>query len=344
MFVEMDLGDKWNLFCVLDSAGDVVQEGRVRCTQAGLRRIFESMEPGVVAIEAGTHSLWISRLLTELGHSVLVGNPRKPRMIYTNERKSDERDAEMLARIARMDPALLSPIIHRGKEAQAALAQIKSRNCLVEVRTKLINHVRCLVKSFGGRLPTCSVQAFHEKAADFVPQELQAAVQPCLQMVGALTARIRIYDKGITALCERQYPETELLQSIHGVGPLTALTYVLTLEEPGRFARSRSVATYLGLVPRTDQSGDADPQLRITKAGNCYLRQLLVSAAQHILGPFGEDSTLRRWGLRLMERGGKNAKKRAVVTVARKLAVLMHRLWANGEFYEAFPDDRREVA
>ncbi len=304
--------------------------------------MFEGMEPALVSIEAGTHSPWISRLLTELGHTVLVGNPRKLRMIYRNERKSDLKDAEMLARIARMDPSLLCPIIHRGQQAQVDLAVIKSRNCQVELRSKLVNHVRSLVKSNGSRLPKCSSRTFHKKVGDHIPLELEPAIAPCLDMIASLSQSILDYDAKIITFCEERYPETEVLQSIQGVGALTALAFVLTLEEPNRFADSRSVPAYLGLVPRLDQSGNADPQLRITKTGDCYLRKLLVGSAQYVLGPHGQDSALRCWGLKLAERGGRNAKKRAVVAVARKLAVLMHRLWMDGELYEPFPDQREE--
>ena len=115
---------------------------------------------------------------------------------------------------------------------------------------------------------------------------------------------------------------------------MTALAYLLTLEEPGRFEQSRSVGAYVGLTPRRDQSGQTDKQLRITQCGDGYLRQLLVTSSHYILGPFGPDSDLRRYGLRIAERGGKNAKKRAVVAVARKLAVLLHHLWKTGVDYE----------
>lgn len=336
--VGLDLGDKVLWYCALDSSGEVIGQGSMKCTEPALRDWFGNRKPALVAIEAGTHSPWISRVLTELGHSVLVGNPRKLRMIYANERKSDRKDAEMLARIARMDPQLLYPVVHRGKQAQADLALLKSRNCLVETRTKLINHVRGLVKSFGGRVPSCSAPAFSKRAEDAIPEELGPAIRPCLEMLASLTDSIRAYDKQVEALCAERYPETQLVRSIQGVGSVTSLTYVLTLEEAQRFAHSRTVPAYLGLIPRSDQSGESNPQLRITKTGNSYLRKLLVGSAQYILGPHGQDSALRQWGLKLAERGGANAKKRAVVAVARKLAVLMHRLWINGELYEPFPD------
>jgi transposase len=338
MIIGMDLGDRYNQFCVLDGAGEVVQEGRVACTELGLRKVFGTWEPSLFAIEAGTHSPWVSRVLGELGHTVLVGHPRKLRAVYTSERKSDVRDAEMLARIARMDPKLLYPIRHRGQQAQAHLALVKARACVVETRTKLVNHVRGTVKAFGERLPSSSAPAFHHKVKDAVPEELRAALTPVLGLIEQMSNMIIEYDRQLETLCAKKYPETELLRSVSGVGPVTALTYVLTLEQPDRFAKSRDVPSFLGLTPRRDQSGDTDRQLRITKTGNTYLRQLLVGCAQYIIGPFGVDSQLRQWGLRLAQRGGKNAKRRAVVAVARKLSVLLHRLWATGMLYEPFPD------
>jgi transposase len=304
--------------------------------------MFDSMAPARVAIEASTHSPWVSRLLSELGHEVLVGNPRKLRMIYRNARKCDAHDAQMLARICRMDPALLCPIQHRGRQAQVDMTVLKSRNALVETRTRLVNHVRSLVKSVGERLPSCQAEAFHRKMGAFIPEDLKSALLPMLEILKKVTEKILAYDKAIAELSVQRYPECEVLQSIQGIGPITSLAYVLTIEDPTRFEKSRDVGAYLGLVPRLDQSGNMDPQLRITKTGCAYLRRLLVSAAQYILGPFAQDSKLRKWGLELCARGGKNGKKRAVVAVARKLCVLMHRLWMDGTFWEPFPEQCQE--
>jgi len=155
-----------------------------------------------------------------------------------------------------------------------------------------------------------------------------------LAAVESVSEHIREYDEQIESTAKNRYPETALLQQVHGVGTLTALTYVLTVDDPHRFRRSRDAGAYFGLRPRRRESGDSRPQLRITKEGDAYMRKLLVQCAHHILGPFGADSDLRSWGLELAARGGKNAKKRALVAVARKLAVLLHKLWLTGEVYE----------
>ncbi len=166
-----------------------------------------------------------------------------------------------------------------------------------------------------------------------IPTELRETLQPLLRMIATLNEEIKSYDQKIEKLASEKYRHTQLLRQVTGVGPITALAYVLTLETPLRFARSRDVGPYLGLVPKQEDSGDCQPQLGISKAGDQMLRKLLVGSAHYILGPFGPDTDLRRFGMKLCERGGKNAKKRAVVAVARKLAVLLHRLWASGEVY-----------
>ena len=332
--IGIDLGDKHSHFCVLDANGNILEEGRIANTPDALRQKFESMEPARIALEVGTHSPWISRLLDDCGHEVLVANARKVGRMFRGEQKNDRIDAEKLARVARMDTQLLAPIRHRGKRAQQHLAMLRARDCLVASRTRLVNHIRGALKSFGVRAKRCSTPTFDKKVVEFIPKELKPALMPLVRELSSLTLKIRKFDKAIEKTCKERYPETEILRQVNGVGPLTALCFVLTLEDPGRFQSSRAVGAYLGLRPRQFQSGKSDPELRITKTGDRDLRRLLVGCAQYILGPFGKDSDLRRWGLELAGRGGKNAKKRAVVAVARKLAVLLHRLWTTAEVYE----------
>jgi transposase len=170
-------------------------------------------------------------------------------------------------------------------------------------------------------LPKCPATSFHNKAPEHISEALRPALEPVLEQIASLTERIREYDRLLVAISKEHYPETELLCQVEGIGPLTALTFVLTLEDPDRFERSRSVGAYLGLVPATQQSGERDPQRHISKEGDQMLRKLLVGSSHYILGPFGSDSDLRRHGQKIASRGGKNAKKRAAVAVARKLSV-----------------------
>lgn len=343
MTIGLDLGDRSSYYVMLDRAGKVVEEGRIQTRSAALQTLFAGREPSRVALEVGTHSRWVSQLLGRLGHEVIVANARKVRLIYANGSKDDRLDAQMLARLARADVELLSPIQHRGEEVQQDLGAVRSRAQLVKVRTELINHVRMTVKARGERLAGCSAEAFAGRAAVALGGEFPSLL-PVVSLIAQLTNQIRDYDRQIVRLCQHKYAETALLQQIRGVGPISALTFVLTLEEPVRFARSRQVGAYLGLCPRRSQSGNRDPQLRITRAGDAMLRRLLVNCAQYMLGPFGEDCDLRRHGDKIAARGGKNAKKRAVVAVARKLSVLMHHLWETGQMYEPLYNATRRAA
>lgn len=334
--IGMDLGDRSNFVVVLDNDGNEIVSRQITNSKDALTQFFKSYTDTAVAIEAGTHSAWISRLLQSMGHTVYVGNPRKLRVIWDSIDKSDARDACMLARVCRLDPGLLWPVAHRSIKAHDDLEIIKARNVLIKSRTQLINHLRSIIKTRGDRLPKCSPAIFAMKVKPYIPQPLLMSCLPLLETIEELTQRIKKYDKEIRLLCKDSYKETQYLEQVTGIGPVTALAYVLTLEDPKRFSKSRMVGAYLGLTPRRDQSGDTDKQLRITKAGNSYLRRLLVGSAQYIMGPFGQDCSLRRYGVAIGSRGGKNAKRRAAVAVARKLSVLLHRLWQSQEPYEPF--------
>jgi transposase len=328
----LDVSDRFSHYCVIDHDGEVVEEGRLRTNQPALQKRFEG-SPCRVVMEAGVHSPWMSRLFTSMGYEVIVANPRKVQLIAQSTRKNDRADAETLARLGRVDPRLLGPVSHRDARAQADLATIRGRNALVEARTLLINHVRGAVKSAGGRLPACDAHTFYKKAREHIPPLLAPSLNPLVDAVEELTGRIKEMDRLVLELIETRYPEARCLQQIAGVGPLISLCFILTIGDPSRFKTSRQIGPYLGLVPKQRESGESSPALRISKAGNGFLRQLLVNGAQYILGYRGPDCDLRRWGLKRAG-NGKAAKKRAVVGVARRLAVLLHRLWVTGEVYE----------
>jgi len=332
--IGLDLGDRWSRYCVIDCRGAVAKEDRVRTNPEILKETFRAVLTSKIVIEAGTHSPWVSRLLEQLGHRVIVANARKVRLIYQSDRKNDRLDAQMLAKLGRVDVSLLAPVQHRSLETQNDLAAIRGRDALVSARVQMINAVRGLVKSMGGRLPASTTAAFASKVASLIPPSLKQALAPLLNSIQHLSEQIRRCDRHVEDLAQKKYPQTKLLQQVKGVGPLISLAYVLTLDDPARFQKSRMVGSYLGLQPKQNQSGESSPQLGITKSGNGFLRRMLVQAAQYILGPLASDSRLRRWGLELSRRGGKNSKKRAVIAVARKLAVLLHKLWVSGEVYE----------
>ena len=332
--IGLDLGDRNSWYCVVDEAGQVQLEQCVRTNAKVLQEVFGPMPRSRIALEIGTHSPWISRLLSELGHEVIVANGE-------SRKKDDRLDAQTLARLARIDPELLYPVKHRSAQAHADLMMIRARASLVRTRTGLVNAARGLAKSYGERLRGCNVRNMDAEKAEGLSPELQRALEPLLAAIAEVSERIVEYNDRIEALAQASYPQVELLKQIKGVGTLIALTFLLTLEDPHRFPKSRDVGGYLGLQPGRRNSGASEPQLHISKEGDPSLRTLLVQGAQHILGPFGIDCDLRRWGLKLAERGGRNGKKRAIVATARKLAVLLHHLWVSGEVYEPLHNSNR---
>jgi len=340
----LDLGDRRSHIVCIGLEGEVIREDRVATTAVALKKYFLRHKPSRIAFEVGAHSHWVQHLLEECGHEIIVANPRQIPLIYKSHNKTDRSDADKLARLARFDVQLLCPVQHRGVSAQKDLAFLRSRDILVRTRASLITHARGLTKVFGARLAGCSAASFHRKAEEGIPDCLRPALDPIVSMIKELTDRIREFDRRIEELSKKVYRETLCLRQVTGVGSLTALAYVLTLEDPTRFKRSRKVGPFLGLTSRKKESSNQKPQLRISKAGDEYLRRLLVGSAWYIMGPFGPDTDLQRFGKAIARRGGKNAKKRAIVAVARKLAVLLHRLWLTGEVYEPLRNSDRSKA
>lgn len=342
--VGIDLGDRSSRYCMLDRVGEIAKEGSVATTKKDLNRILGALGHSRIALEVGTHSPWVSRHIRSLGHEVIVANTRRTRLIGFSSNKSDRLDAETLARLARVDPKMLFPIQHRGEAAQADLTVIRARARMVEARTALINAARGLSKSFGERLRKCDAQQVGVELGKDLPEALRRGIEPILEEVASLTDRIRGCDEQIERIARERYPEVALLKQVRGVGVLIALTFILTIDDPSRFQRSRDVGSYLGMRPRRRQSGGSNPELGISKEGDVYLRKLLVQGAHVILGRKGADSDLRRWGQKLAARGGKAAKKKARVAVARKLSILLHHLWVTGEVYEPLRASQREAA
>jgi len=336
--VGLDLGDRSSRYCILNEAGGKASEDQLLTTKAGLDSLFAKMAACRIALEVGTHSPWVSRHLAAMGHEVIVANPRKVRLITQSVKKNDRMDAEQLARLARVDPQLLGPIRHRGAEAQGDLAVIRARGELVDCRTALINTARGLAKPMGERLKSCDADYVKESLAEGLSEATQNAIRPLLKSVEEISRQIGAYDKKIQEM-EKRYPETKVLKQVHGVGTLIALTFMLTLEDAERFAHSRDVGPYLGLTRKLRDSGESQPELGISKAGDVLLRRLLVQAAHCILRDGAPDSDLKLWGMTKVQagagkKGSKRRKKRATVAVARKLAVLLHRLWVTGEVYD----------
>ena len=346
--IGIDLGDRYAHVCTIDRGAKLTHEPRVSMTPGAFRKYFRRLRAKWseklreddlcrVVFETGTHSAWVDEVLAELGFETVIANPRI--MMQPGggrrRRKNDKIDAAMLARMGRADPELLAPMKHRGAEVRVDLTLIRVRSVAVNSRTMLINSVRGLVKPHGFRLLGCSTAAFHKRVPEQISHEgLRRALLPVVDLIEQLTETIKAYDLEIDRLAKTKYRESQCLTQVTGVANLTALTYLLTIERHERFRRSRSVGPYLGLVPRQFQSGNDNPELRITKTGDPLVRRLLVQAAHYILGPLNTvDSDLRRFGLSMAE-GSKSARKKAVVAVARRLAVLLHALWRSGEVYD----------
>jgi len=274
--IGLDLGDRSSWYCVLDEAGEVRSEQKLGTTPKAMKEVFATMPRSRIALETGMHSPWVSRLLSELGHEVIVAHARNVRLIGESRRKDDRFDAMTLARLARIDPQLLSPVKHRSAQAQADLTVIRARASLVRARTSLVNAARGLTKSYGERLRGCNPRNMNTEKAQALSPELQDALGPLLQALESLSERIAEYNQQIEQIAKQRYPQTALLKQVKGVGTLIALTYLLTLEDPHRFRKSRDAGCYVGLQPGRRNSGQSEPQMHISKEGDPYLRTLLV--------------------------------------------------------------------
>src|SRR2546425_4101650 len=253
--IGLDLGDRWSNYCVLDEAGEVLLEQKLATTPEAMKQTFERIPRGLMALETGTHSPWLSRLLRELGHEVLVAHAQKVELISKSNRKDDRHDARTLARLARIDPELLGPVRHRSAKAQIHLTVVRARAGLVSARTALVNAARGLTKSYGERLRKCGTRQVSRDLVAGLSAELRDALEPLLAEVEALNERIAEYDRRIEQIAKEVYPEVALLKQVKGVGTLIALTFMLTVEHPHRFRRSRDVGSFLRLRPGRMYSG-----------------------------------------------------------------------------------------
>lgn len=339
--IGLDVGDRFTYLCAVDERGEVVHELRLVTTPQDLSVYFRGKPRCLVLLESGTHSPWISRLLEGLGQEVIVAHARRLRVIAESDQKTDRIDAQMLAELGRTRSKLLKCVKHRSEQAQADLTQLRSRELLIRMRTKLVNHLRGTLKSFGVQAPRCDASCFHRRVRTVIPPMLMDALKPVVDLASFVETEIRAMDRKLAQVATQRYPVTKFLREVDGVGPVTSLAFALTIEDPKRFPRSRAVGAYCGLTPKRRDSGDTRSQLGITKAGSRVLRACLVQCAQRILSKRGGDCDLRRFGLKICQRGGGNAKKRAVIAVARKLAVLLHRIWVTGEVYDPLRHAKR---
>jgi transposase len=337
-FIGCDLGDKTTALCHLDAMGNVLLREEVKTERETLARHFRALPKCEVVLEVGTHSPWVAATVRAAGHSVVAVNPHRFKLIAASRKKTDTNDAELLARARRMDVEMLQPVKHRGEKTRAQLAMLRSRDLLVSTRTSLVNHIRGVMKSFGVKTGSCRTATFHERVVPFIPVELTLPLSPLLATLASVSEQIQVLDESIEQLAEQHQEVLKILTSIPRVGTLTALGFLLVIEEPLRFKKSRDVGAYLGLCPARRQSGQSDPKLGITKEGDRLLRKLLVQCAQQQLFEKTQDSELSRAGKHLLKEG--KSRNLVAVALARKLACLMHRLWVKNERFTSFPNQR----
>ena len=332
------MGDKNHKAVVIGADGREVERREVANTEAGVAAFLGGFAGATLAVETGTHCRWVAALAAKLGVKALVANARRVRAIWQSSRKNDWRDAEMLAKIARTEPSLLSPVRLRTADDQRLMRLAKARDALVRCRTRVVNQVRGFCKAEGARLPTCAAERFAKLKGE-LPAEIADVACHLFETLEHLNGKIRAYD-GILreAVMRLRKEDAEAVMQVGGVGPVTAAVFLAAVGDAKAFRKPRDAGAFLGLTPRQAQSGDADPQMRITKEGNAMARRMLVTAANRILSRNGADSDIRRHGMRIAERGGKNAKRRAKVAVARRLAVTMLALIRKKEAYRPLSD------
>lgn len=342
--IGLDLSARKSSYCVMNADGTRSAEGTVLMDRTSVERFFGEQPTSRVALEACTSARWVSQVAKECGHEVIVANPRTFKLISASCRKSDRNDARMLADFGQFRPNLLNPVVLREGEVQGARSVLVARDTLVSNRTAVINCVRGILRDSGYVLPSCAAERFHVRVRELIPSKLELAVRPLLAALEGTAKGIDDHDATIAKLAKEQFPETTVLQQISGVGPITALAYVVTIADPARFSRSRDVAAYVGLTPRSYASGEKSPQLSISKCGDRFLRRLLVGSASYILREGSPDTDLKRWGMAIRARGGQAAKAKSRTAVARKLAVLLHRLWVTGAVYVPLREAQPQAA
>jgi len=332
----MDLHQWHTDVCVLGDDGVVQERARFLTNRERLERFFRGRKPMRVVMEAGGSSPWVARLVESCGHEVLVCNPRNVRVIAESTLKTDERDAETLARLARLDEGVLGSVRPRSEEAQQLRNELKVRGALVETRTKLINTTRGILRAMGYVVHGGSSRKFTGRVRQMeLPDELARTVMPLLSQIDSVSEEIGRCEEKLQERV-KEMPEVRLLEEIPGVGPIVALYFVASVDDPDRYLSPRNVASFFGLRPVMRSSGKRSYYGRITRHGDPEMRRLLIQAA-HALMRSNTRCRLQDWARDLEARKGK---AKAMVALARKLAVLMVRLWRAGEVFEPYPNQK----
>lgn len=331
--IGLDLGNTFNKAVGLDAGGRVLFQEDLRNDPEAMEAFFNAHPGATVGMETGTHCRWIAALAAACGCEPVVGNARQLRLVFKSSRKNDWKDALKIAQICRADKSLFHPVTLRDDEHHRLYQLVRQRALLVGQRTQLVNAVRGFCKAGGVRLPKCDARSFASRAASLLPEGTRRDLKPLLDALAGLAAQIAAADAILEEYLDKHFPrESALLQTVPCVGPVTGAAFIALVPDPHRFRSAREAGPYFGLVPKQDQSGETDRPCEITREGNMLMRTMLVNVANLILRDAAPDTALKRFGLRLCGRGGgKVARRKAKVALARKLAVVMLAMLRSGE-------------
>jgi len=327
--IGIDVSDRTSKICVMRKMPDgerrIVIETTCATTREGFEEVLAKLDRSwPVAFETGTHCRWMDKCFRRLGFPTIIANPGQVPSITKSNKKNDRNDARELARLAIADPAMLHPVFLRDEVYQQMLRFHHARNMLISQRTQTINQIRGFAKSLGYRIECSSTESFHEVSRADWPKELEEAVWPIMGTLKVINLKVKAYDKLIEKLAEKPEfkPMVDRARVIYGVGIIGSTVLIAAIGgRPDRFTHARDVGAYLGMTPKQDQSGDTDKQLHITHAGSDIVRTALVECAGVALMTNAKETDLKLKGLRIALRGGKIARKKAKIAVARSMAV-----------------------
>jgi transposase len=325
-YVGLDVSLKQTSICVVDQAGSVVREGVVDSDPELIAAFVRSKAPGAlrIGLETGPTTTWLWTELKRLGLPVICIDARHAKAVLKMQiNKSDRNDAAGIARI--MQTGWFKEVRVKTIDSHLIKALLVSRALLVKIKRDLENQIRGLLKNLGLIIGRAKFNVFAVRAEELIEDrpELEAVIKPLLAARKAIEGQVADLDRKVLKLA-RHDVQVRRLMTVPGVGPVTALCFKATIDDPTRFKRSRSVGAYVGLTTRRHASGEVDWSGRISKCGDAMLRMYLFEAAGVLLTRVPKWSALKAWGIRLAKRNGL---RKAKVAVARKLAVILHRMW-----------------
>lgn len=331
--IGMDLGNKVHKIIGLNEHGKEVLRCEVENTKAAVEAFFKEHADATIAMETGTCCRWVSKLARLHCHDAIVGNARKLRAIWQSKQKNDWNDAHMIAALARASRELFHPVMLRDDEHHDLYQLIQLRDISVRQRTQTINAIRGMCKAAGDFVRKCDAQGLF-RHLEYIPETQAWKFRPLIERLGAIAENIQQYDWLIQDYADAHFKtQVALLRTIPGVGLITSCMFVALIQDPKNFGNPRDAGCYFGLTAGQDQSGDKDAPMHVTKAGNTQMRKLLVTAANYILRDSSPDSAIKRYGQRICARGGKIARRKAKIAIARKLSVVMMSMLQSGESY-----------